>query len=259
MVEYSSEDDESHYEAARCASPATTARSEYRMKTTHHRRGPPVTQGELYHHRSYQNASTADPDDFIMENHLNTPQYHQRSPRRGALPETYVGATKSFQAASREPSRERIKYYPPDLSSDEGYRPSRGYRSRRKSRSRGEADYIDPERARNLEKLELLEEQKESNLDPIIVERLARLKELEEEESRNEEEAAFLARLDERKRKEKPIEEAPLLQYQYREYRRGEPERQKEKEDFQQKVKERFMQAGKFHSIKLLRKVLIHE
>jgi len=82
--------------------------------------------------------------------------------------------------------------------------------------------YIDPEIAIKLAKLGLLTEQKkQSNLNPAIGESLARLKQLEEKKSRDEEEAAFLAPIEERKRKGKPGEAALLLQYQAAERGRG--------------------------------------
>jgi len=225
VVEYVSDDDEeSIYDELGYAPPARRARSRHGVRIIEDRLDSPPRREKGYHHRSYQGASAADPNEIIIENHLNVPQYRQRASSTGAAPQpNYLPIY--VQPASREPSRERVKQYHHHSSSDESHRPSRKHRSRRQSG--GKEDYLDPEIAKRLAKLELLEEQKrQSTLDPAIAERLARLKELEEKKARNEEEAAFLARLDEKKRKDKQREEALLLQYQ--EERRREEEAEKE-------------------------------
>jgi len=86
---------------------------------------------------------------------------------------------------------------------------------------------MDPEIAKRLAKLDLLEEQnKRKTYDPAVAEQLARLKALEGKRARDEEEAAIIARLEERKRIDKQREEMLLMKYQ--EEQRQEEEAQKE-------------------------------
>ncbi|KAK5938556.1 hypothetical protein PMZ80_009528 [Knufia obscura] len=231
----SDNDDSSIYEELGYAAPRRRERSRLGVKIVEERATSPARREKVRHHHSYRGAA-ADPDNIVIENHLNVPQFRARASSTGAAPQANVLPI-FVQPASREPSRERVKHFHRhehyDSSSDESYRPAR-----RRNRSKRRSGDLDPEIARKLAKLDLLEEQqKQNNLDPAIAERLARLKLLEEQEkrksydpavteklarlkaleekrARDEEEAAMIARMEERKRKDKQRDDALLLQLQ---------------------------------------------
>lgn len=146
-------------------------------------------------------------DNIVIKNFLGVPQQpRQRSSSTGAQPQPNVVFVQ--QPASRSPSRERRRHH--DYSSDE--EDYRGRKHRGKSPYRGANDL-----AIEIAKLELMKEQKyRHDLDPVLAEKVARLEQLEKKKESEAEEAALLARIEDRKRKEKQALEANILEYKER-------------------------------------------
>ena len=147
-------------------------------------------------------------DNITIKNFLGVPQQaRQRSSSTGAQPQPNVVFVQ--QPASRSPSRERRRHH--DSSSDED--DYRGRKHRGKSPYRGG----NVDLAIKMAKLELMEEkQQRHSMDPILAEKIARLEQLEKRKESELEEAALLARIEDRKRKEKLAIEANILEYKER-------------------------------------------
>lgn len=257
----------------------------------------------MYHHASYGPPSQAgEADQIIIENHLNVPTVARpRASSTGAAPHPNL-LQPIYVQSHRDVSKERVKHYhrhkryESDYSSDDSYTSSSKHRKHRRKSSPKSDQTLSADVAKQLAKLELLEEQQrqdqyglrrsgskhDPNLPSDVAKRLARLELLEEQERREsqkrqeylpagvaeqlarlkmleeqqraserkdqyspetaerlaklkameakkaqqEEEAAIIARLDERKRRETQREEQLLLEYQEKQRRADAEERE---------------------------------
>lgn len=158
-----------------------------------------------YHHHSYGAPASDGGPEIVIENTLGVPQQPRaRASSTGAAPQPqFLYVTNPPREKSRERTKHHYHHYSSESSDDDSsYRSSGRKHSRRRSSSR-----YDDDLAKKMAELELLKSQQYGY-------------------TRDKEEAAILARIEERKRQERRNEERMLLEYQEKQ-RQEELEQQK--------------------------------
>ncbi|KAJ9662598.1 hypothetical protein H2198_001270 [Neophaeococcomyces mojaviensis] len=198
---------------------------------------------KAYHHHSYQQAYGAKYDqqerNVFIHNRLIVPQQRQRSSSTGAVPQPNFLPIYVIQKSSGEHlkhQRHQCDHYPDSDSEESNYRPRRRAHSRRRSPLRDKGEQISTETACKLARLELIESQKEiisaataeklaelkflkeqekkEDLSPAIAAKLAELEVLKRRREWEGEEATFIAKMEEKERREKEKRRQLILEYE---------------------------------------------